>query len=296
MLKETMLGIWMFGLMTHVGDDAVGGRDTKRAVALITDRNGMQHRPWVLIIDGIPLAPRGRVYYFQPDDEVTFENGVLSGGAEASSKFQRFTPTLAEPLTNSLIDEPVRERRRHDGVVAWIHYPKGALDILGLKPNEGKFYRGNNFVRSQCVTAGTQFNTRMYDDVDMYIKHHDRTRTHFDLRGSALLIIVNQPDDDDVTDEEAIPHFANYGQLFERRFGVVPRRLATVREGDPCEDGDALDPDTTFLKLLGPIVTLPRPQTSLNSQSHAAHLEPDLSVLLGMRVAEHPACTNTDWP
>jgi hypothetical protein len=296
MLNETILTIWMFGLMTHVGNDKVGGPDKKEAVAIVSDTNGTHHRPVMYVED----SHGGWLYEFRQGDHVRFEEGVTAGRAAATAEFTSYTPTLFEPLTNSLLDEPVKEKRTQGRVVAWIHYPQGTLGIVGLKYSEAKFFRGNDFVRSQCVPASSWFDAPTHDRVAMIITHDDDGSSDtYHLDPNAFILVVNESEGSDPS-----RHFANYGGLLERRFGVIPRAIARVEEGNPCDHPEALPPNMTlgdFIQQLGNRSRFARVKqlnlrTGTKGTSRVSHsaLAPDL--LLRILVSDDPACTNTDWP
>ncbi|HYC61936.1 MAG TPA: hypothetical protein VEK79_20465 [Thermoanaerobaculia bacterium] len=297
-MNSATLILWMFGLMTHIGDDTIGGLDVKEGVALVSDQH---HLPFMGIIDRIDTTPRFRLHEFKQGDEVIFEDGVEAGGASASAAFQSFTPTLGEPITNSLLDEPIKEMRPHDDVVAWIHYPQGDLDIIGLKTYEGKFSRRGDFVRSQCVPASTVFKTTATQNVvTMYVKRGDRSRVPFDLEGLTLIIIINEPSlRNTLHTPDVSLHFTNYGRLLERRYGIVPRNIASVMDGNPCARPEALSPNTTLGMLLPQVLPQVQQLTQgVDVQSGLRHAvaPASLDVLLRIFVAEHSSCTNTDWP
>jgi hypothetical protein len=294
MLNEVILTMWMIGLMTHVGDDSVGGKDIKSAVAVVAGKEG-HHHAGIIIFDRIDSVLRVQFAPVVPRDEVTFEGVMPNGGAHATADFQSFMPTLTEPVTNSMVDEWVKKQEPHDGI-AWIHYPGGTVDIYRLKTNEGLFFRGNDFVRSQCVPAVTSFSTTTDGDVTMYVKHADRTRTRFEIEGKALLVVINEPDSSP-SPAEAPFHFTNYDVLLERRYGVVPRHVASVRQGDRCEHAKALNENTTLGDLLDEFLPGPFPQSLAPSQQDLTPQHRSaIDLLLNIRAGEQPACTNTDWP
>jgi hypothetical protein len=294
MLNEVILTMWMIGLMTHVGDDAVGGVDVKNAVAVVAGREGHHHAS-ILIVDRRDSVPRVQYSDLVSRDRVRFVGQFPSGGAEATPEFQSFVPTLSEPATNSLVDEWVKEQRPHKGV-AWIHYPGGSVDIVNLKAKKGRFFRGNDLVRTQCVPAITSFDTTADGDVTMYVEHADGTKTPFPIQGKAFLLVVNEPYPRP-SDADVPLHFTNYGMLLKRRYGMVPRHIASVREGEDCGHSKALQEGTTLRELLADLLQIPLPESLAHSQQTLTPQQRSMiDRLLDTRAGEQPACTNTDWP
>jgi hypothetical protein len=305
MLAETTLTIWMLGLMTHVGDDTVGGHYPKKAVAVVADRFHV-HQAGMVIVDHFdhPLS-RIQVYEFEAGDDVRFEHGVSAGYAEATDDFERFTPALREPLTNSLLDEPVREVRRHDAVLAWIHYPEGILEPVGLKYQEARFFRGNDVVRTQCVPASTVFNAPTHDEVRIIITHDNGTREPIlTVDADAFIIVVNEPSlYSAARSVSPALHFTNYGALVEPRYGVIPRRIAQIEAGNPCADPKALAEHETAFDVLNRIFATKQFAKARQFQlavpaaaRHVSHSGLGLEILVRILIADDPACTNTGWP
>ena len=305
-MDKTVLVIWMLGLVSHIGDESIGDRDVKIAAAVVRDQS-LHHQPVLKIVDFDSDGNfRYREYPFQHNDRVFFEEGVIAGDADADPAFQRFTPTIGEPLTNSMLDEPVKEARGHDDVLAWVHYPKGTLTVVALKNAKADFYRGTDFVRTQCVPATTEFVADTHDVVMMYVVHDGGSVTPFDLSTSAWLIIQNEASPGGAVDDDtASEHFANYGRLLERRYTVIPRRIASVRSGAKCVKREAVPAQATMRDVLqkSPILQ----QFLASAQAKIAALQASdaqaakaaiavIDDLLDARIADHPACTNTDWP
>ncbi len=297
-MNETVLVILMLGLMTHVGDEKIGGPDPKNAVAIIADRNNTHHVPVLYAFTDFSTPPF--TYHFLPHDRVTFVKGVSAGAARTTCDFRDYTPSILEPLTNSLVDEPVTRAERHKSVAAWIDYPEGELGRVGYQPDEANFFRGSDLVRTQCVPAATYFfaKTETNDDILMQIEHDDGEKVEVPLTRNAFIFVVNQPTLPlPPTDPIASAHFANYGSVLKRRYGVVPRRIASVAAGDPCTLPGTLPRNTTLGDLALQFVTTRLLVTdairALQMQNQLAAATPEVFKI---RVSEHPACTNTDWP
>src|SRR5688572_15216304 len=103
-LLDTVFTIYMTGLMTHIGDDRVAGPDLKTHVALVVDRQHMQHRPMICVpgedLYGGAVGDPPLEIDLNQGDKVTFE-GLIAGRALASPDFRSYVPTLEEPLTNA---------------------------------------------------------------------------------------------------------------------------------------------------------------------------------------------------
>jgi hypothetical protein len=294
MLIKAALVIVMTGLMTHIGDDTVAGPDFKSAAAIVLDKHDTHHHPTLMVRKCFVNETDANdvEYHLQPNDRIKFRHGVSLGYAETSTAFVQYTPSLAEPLTNSLVDEPIKDTAKHGNVVAWLEYPEGMLDIFWYHTAKAKFFRGSNFVRNQCVPKATYFAATTTDVVFIDIHHDDGSTTTIPLKQDALVEITNQGDIPLSTDNVAgSAHFANYSGLLERRFGIVPKDVARVESGTRCEQSPTLS---------GPITTR-RLAARLSTQfpTIAAELAmggdcDDGNV--GFEASEHPACTNTDWP
>jgi hypothetical protein len=156
---------------------------------------------------------------------------------------------------------------------------------------EAKFFRGNDFVRHQCVPKTTHFIGPTIGVVYMDIDHGDGSRTRIELKPTALVEITNQGDLPSSDDKAGSAHFANYGGLLERRFGIVPRRVANVKTGDKCQNEPTLAGNISATKLAK------RFETRLPELAYALEHDPQCSEFtVDLAAGEHPACTNTDWP
>lgn len=302
MLFDTALVILMTGLITHVGNDAVGGPDVKSYAAVVKDDHS-GHKPFIYVEGRFTRNGVDIIYELKPGDNITFE-GIAPGGAEATPDFLQDTPSLAEPITQSLIHDAVKMGKDHDEVVAKLVYPAGALYIVDYHYQQSEFYRGDNLVRTQCVPSLTAFYGESTTPITMIIEHTGGTRTPYDLSDEAIVALVNQADPpQQPTDDEATEHFRNYGRLLKRRYAVIPRRTASVKAGCDCLKLPTL-PEGTRVRNLATVfltqyaTTLAKPFASVGpaaaATSHSgvtSHASP-----IDMRISEHPACTNTDWP
>ena len=290
-LLDTVFTIYMTGLMTHIGDDRVGGPDLKTHVAVLVDRQHRQHRP-IICVDGEHLyggdeATPPYTAELRQGDRIMFE-GLIAGRALASRAFEDYVPTLEEPITNALLHDKPRKDEIHDDVVASMKFPKGELGIAWYHQYQADFIRDNRIVRSQCVPEATRFttNSSYTDKVTMRIVHTQGLPTEVDLEPDAVVALWNQPDAED--DQERETHFTNYIGVLKPRFMLGIRHVARVRAGDPCRLGPQRP---TPLPMCSP-TSLVDPEERHNGMTSAMHKAINVVIVL----SDHPSCTNTDWP
>lgn len=322
MLFESLVAVLMSGLVTHVGTEQTGGPDVKRCAALAADRH--QHHEPRLIIEGAftesgdavdrRLLPGDRLELLgidgagaTPIEDFCF-NCTGSDLCELCElpglpKFRQFVPTLTEPLTQSLLDDDVRDCKPHDNVVAYLMYPAGVLFNSYYHDKESKYVRGGEVVRSQCVPQVTGY---IGIGAGAVILRHHGTNAHPDipLAPLAVVTLINQADSGDPPDDVATAHFRNYGGLLKRRYFIVPRRTASITRGNNCTENPKLKDGTTVDELpdifLAQYVT--RFATAGPLQSFAAQAaqqptsKPGPHIFRTITFSEHPACTNTAWP
>lgn len=288
MYFATELVILMAGLMTHVGNDTDAGPDRKEYVAIVKDDHS-SHKPFILIEERFNNEGEDILYYLKPGDVITFERGgVVSGSAVASEQFVQFVPTLTEPLTNSLLAEAVKKNKDHDETVARVQYPEGELFVF-FHETKARFVRGNDVVRVQCVPELTAFVTETTGDVTMKITHRNGDYEDYSLKPDSLVEIVNQEHAGDASE-----HFSNYRGMLRRRYLVVRRAMPTVEEDGPCHEIPQLPPNLTLGEL--PNVFLATRLAKANTTKVGSTPTARTGSVFDMRLSEHPACTNTDYP
>jgi hypothetical protein len=290
LLLDTVLTIWMAGLMTHVGDDSIAGMDLKSHVVIVTDRANTQHKPTLVVL----VPDFAASFDLQPGDRITFM-GLPPGRAKADRKFQDYAPSLTEPITNALLDDAPKMNQQHKNITASLEYPNGDLNILVYHTKEANYILNNKVVRHQCVPRLTQFKTTATNPYTLTITHAgNRPPTSLYISTDALVLLVNQPpphdSDHQPSKAEARAHFANYEGILKRRNLVTPRRLAVVEASeDDCGAGLTLPDDFDIFDLPGQLFA----STDAFAQlATAARSSSDRVIFL----SANPACANTDWP
>ena len=294
-LFETTLTIIMTGLMTHIGDGQTAGKDLKSHMVVVRDRDAIQHkRPAFLIIakadvEEASFAPVGGFYihFFENYDEISFSGGIKAGAADASQKFQDFTPSLKEPFAKGVIPSDVRSKKpknKHPNVVAKMFYPEGLLTISAFHTLKGTFDPSDEPPFDRCVPRATSFVAPTTDFVTMTIAHEDGTSSTLKLKPSSRIVMYNQTHGND--DAAGAVHYSNYMGVLRRKYFLFPVELTLPKSDGPCLETPTLPANTTVGALFG------LDPTPAGRTDASAEFVPFIRYF----ISDHPACTNTDYP
>lgn len=222
--------VYMFGLISHIGEDNDTAGKFKKHAALIHDEDHQHHAR--ICIRGTDLERRGAdvLYSIQHDDEITFS---LPGGiAETDPVFQGSIPHLGFITDGGKLHGNVKSRKKHDHVLAYLVYPAGELTIARMFPKTGRyvFPPGKALDNPHCIGEIVDFRATTNNPVVVTITNPKNKTQTYEVKAAGKICVIN---DSHLTSGHHLDH--------HRKLTGAPQIARVITTNNKCNQATGPD-------------------------------------------------------